>query len=185
VPNKAQNWKRTYIGLGANLGNRIENCIKALGLLSDHPEIEVLRCSQWYETEPVDINTSQWFINAVAEITTALGPEDLLFRLLAIEKALGRDRRETEDRSIDLDLLFMEGVLLRTYSHQITKSPNHQIHIPHPRLFNRRFVLIPWAELAPDLFLAPWNKTVSELLAGLPEDGPKVRKLNRKESREG
>jgi 2-amino-4-hydroxy-6-hydroxymethyldihydropteridine diphosphokinase len=177
VPDKAQNWKRTYIGLGANLGNRIENCIKALGLLSTHPEIEVLRCSQWYETEPVDINTSKWFINAVAEVTTALGPEDLLSNLLAIEKALGRDRWETGDRPIDLDLLFMEGVLIRT--------SNHQIQVPHPRLSTRRFVLIPWAELAPDLFLAPWNRTVSELLAGLSENGPKVRKLNRKETQEG
>jgi 2-amino-4-hydroxy-6-hydroxymethyldihydropteridine diphosphokinase len=177
VPDKAQGWKRTYIGLGANLKNRVENCIKALGLLSNHPEIEVLRCSQWYETEPVDINTSQWFINAVVEITTALGPEDLLSNLLAIEKALGRDRWETEDRPIDLDLLFMEGVLLRT--------SNHQIHVPYPRLSTRRFVLIPWAELAPDLLLKPWDKTVSELLAGLPEDGPKVRKLNHKETQEG
>jgi 2-amino-4-hydroxy-6-hydroxymethyldihydropteridine diphosphokinase len=186
VPDKTPSWKRAYIGLGANLGNRIENCIKALGLLSNHPEIEVLRCSQWYETEPVGIiNTSKWFINAVAEIITALGPEDLLANFLAIEKALGRNRWETEDRPIDLDLLFMEGVHIRISSHQITKSPNHQIHIPHPRLSTRRFVLIPWAELAPDLFLAPWNKTVSELLAGLPEDGPKIRKLNRKETQEG
>ncbi|MBW1947060.1 MAG: 2-amino-4-hydroxy-6-hydroxymethyldihydropteridine diphosphokinase [Deltaproteobacteria bacterium] len=170
-------WKRTYIGLGANLGNRIENCIKALGLLSGHPEIEVLRCSRWYETEPVEIDTSRWFINAVAEMITALGPEDLLANLLAIEKALGRDRQKTGDRPIDLDLLFMEGVFMRTF--------NHQIQVPHPRLSGRRFVLIPWAELAPDLFLAPWNRTVSELLAGLPEDGPKVRKLNRKETRKG
>jgi 2-amino-4-hydroxy-6-hydroxymethyldihydropteridine diphosphokinase len=177
ITDRTQSWKRTYIGLGANLGDRIENCIKALGLLSIHPEIEVLRRSQWYETEPVDINASQWFINAVAEITTVLGPEDLLTNLLAIEKALGRNRLETEDRPIDLDLLFMEGVLIRT--------SDHQIHVPHPRLSTRRFVLAPWAELAPDLSLAPWNKTVSELLAGLHEDSPKVRKLNRKETREG
>jgi 2-amino-4-hydroxy-6-hydroxymethyldihydropteridine diphosphokinase len=193
VHDKAQSWKTAYIGLGANLGNRIENCIKALGLLSAHPEIEVLRCSQWYETEPVDINTSQWFINAVAEIITALGPEDLLSNLLAIEKAMGRDRTGTEDRPIDLDLLFMEGVHIRTsnhqitksFNHQITKSPNHQIQVPHPRLFTRRFVLAPWAELAPDLLLTPWSKTVSELLAELPEDSPEVRKLNIQETQEG
>jgi 2-amino-4-hydroxy-6-hydroxymethyldihydropteridine diphosphokinase len=209
VHDKAQSWKTAYIGLGANLGNRIENCIKALGLLSAHPEIEVLRCSQWYETEPVDINTSQWFINAVAEIITALGPEDLLSNLLAIEKAMGRDRTGTEDRPIDLDLLFMEGVHIRTSNHQITKSfnhqiiqspnhqitkspnhsitksPNHQIRVPHPRLFTRRFVLAPWAELAPDLLLTPWSKTVSELLAELPEDSPEVRKLNIQETQEG
>ena len=162
--------KTAYIGLGANLGNRIENCIKALGLLSTHPEIEVLRCSQWYETEPVDINTSQWFINAVAEIITTFGPEDLLSNLLTIEKAMGRDRLGTEDRPIDLDLLFMEGVHIQT--------SNHQIHVPHPRLSTRRFVLAPWAELAPNLLLAPWSKTVSELLAGLPEDSLEIRKFH-------
>ena len=167
--------KTAYIGLGANLGNRTENCIKALGLLSNHPKIEVLRCSQWYETEPVDINTSQWFINAVAEIITALGPEDLLSNLLAIEKAMGRDRTITEDRPIDMDLLFMEGVSNRIF--------NHQIHVPHPRLSTRRFVLAPWAELAPNLLLAPWDKTVLELLAVLPEDSPKIRKLNHKETK--
>jgi 2-amino-4-hydroxy-6-hydroxymethyldihydropteridine diphosphokinase len=177
--------KVAYIGLGANLGNRIENCIKALGVLSTNPEIDVLRCSQWYETEPVDINTSRWFINAVAEIITAMGPEELLFNLLAIEKAMGRDRFETEDRPIDLDLLFMEGVCIQISNYQITKSPNHQIYVPHPRLFTRRFVLAPWAELAPDLLLSPWSKTVSELLAGLPEDSPEVRKLNHKEIQRG
>ena len=169
--------KTAYIGLGANLGNRIENCIKALGILSTNTEIEVLRCSQWYETEPVDINTSRWFINAVAEIITAMGPEDLLSNLLAIEKAMGRDRLGTEDRPIDLDLLFMEGICIQT--------SNHQIYVPHPRLSTRRFVLAPWAELAPDLLLEPWGKTVSDLLAGLPEDSPEVRKLNHKEIQEG
>ena len=177
VPDKAQGWKTAYIGMGANLGNRIENCIKALGLLSTHPEIEVLRCSQWYETEPVDINTSQWFINAVAEIITTFGPEDLLSNLLTIEKAMGRDRLGTENRPIDLDLLFMEGVHIQT--------SNHQIHVPHPRLSTRRFVLAPWAELAPNLLLAPWSKTVSELLAGLPEDSPEIRKLNIQETQGG
>ena len=169
--------KTAYIGLGANLGNRIENCIKALGILSTNTEIEVLRCSQWYETEPVDINTSRWFINAVAEIITAMGPEDLLSNLLAIEKAMGRDRLGTEDRPIDLDLLFMEGVHIQT--------SNHQIHVPHPRLSTRRFVLAPWAELAPNLLLAPWSKTVLELLAGLPEDSPEIRKLNIQETQGG
>lgn len=169
--------KTAYIGIGANLGNKIENCIKALGILSTNPEIKVLRCSQWYETEPVDINTSQWFINAVAEIITAMGPEDLLSNLLAIEKAMGRDRLGTKDRPIDLDLLFMEGVRIQTSS--------HQIYVPHPRLSTRRFVLAPWAELAPDLLLAPWGKTVSELLARLPEDSQEVRKLNHKGTPEG
>jgi len=174
VSDRTHGWKKAYIGLGANLGNRIENCLKALGLLSAQPEIDFLRCSQWYETEPVDINTSKWFINAVAEIITALGPQNLLSNLLKIENAMGRDRKGKEDRPIDLDLLFMEGVLIRT--------SNQQIYVPHPRLSTRRFVLAPWAELAPNLLLIPWNKTVSELLAELPQDRPEIRKLNQKET---
>ena len=174
VSDRTHGWEKAYIGLGANLGNRIENCVKALDLLSAHPKIDLLRCSHWYETEPVDIETSQWFINAVAEIITALGPEDLLSNLLKIENAMGRVRKGKEDRPIDLDLLFMEGVLIRT--------SNHHIYVPHPRLSTRRFVLAPWAELAPNLLLIPWNKTVLELLAELPEDGPEIRKLNQKET---
>ena len=174
VSDRTHGWEKAYIGLGANLGNRIENCVKALDLLSAHPKIDLLRCSHWYETEPVDIETSQWFINAVAEIITAFGPEDLLSNLLKIENAMGRVRKGKEDRPIDLDLLFMEGVLIRT--------SNHHIYVPHPRLSTRRFVLAPWAELAPNLLLIPWNKTVLELLAELPEDGPEIRKLNQKET---
>ena len=170
-------WKRAFVGLGANLGNRLENCIKALDLLSAHPGVDVVCRSRFYETEPVGINTPRWFINAVAEIYTSLGPRDLLRNLSDIEEALGRDRSATEDRPIDLDILFMEGVLIQTSNHQITKSPNHQIHIPHPLLSARRFVLEPWVELAPDLMLRPWRKTVSELLAELPEDCPVVREL--------
>ncbi|MFO8239459.1 MAG: 2-amino-4-hydroxy-6-hydroxymethyldihydropteridine diphosphokinase [Dissulfuribacterales bacterium] len=174
MSDRTHGWGKAYIGLGANLGNRIENCVKALDLLSAHPKIDLLRCSHWYETEPVDIETSQWFINAVAEIITALGPEDLLSNLLKIENAMGRVRKGKEDRPIDLDLLFMEGVLIRT--------SNHHIYVPHPRLSTRRFVLTPWAELAPNLLLIPWNKTVLELLAELPEDGRVIRKLNQKET---
>jgi len=177
VSDKAHCWKKAYIGLGANLGNRIENCVKALELLSAHPQIDFLRCSHWYETEPVDIDTSQWFINAVAEIVTALGPEDLLSNLLRIENAMGRVRGGKEDRPIDLDLLFMEGVTIHT--------SNQQIYVPHPRLSTRSFVLAPWAELAPNLLLLPWNKTVLELLAELPEDSPKIRRLNQKEQQRG
>jgi 2-amino-4-hydroxy-6-hydroxymethyldihydropteridine diphosphokinase len=180
--NKAQRWKKAYIGLGANAGNRTENCIKALESLANYPQVKVLRCSCWYETEPVDLNTSQWFINAVAETITTFSSEHLLSRLLIIEESMGRDRIKTEDRPIDMDLLFMEGVFIRPSNLQITQSKSQQIQVPHPRLFSRRFVLAPWAELAPHLVVAPWNKTVLELLSELPEDGQKIRKLVHKET---
>ena len=162
-------WKRAYIGLGANLGKRRENCTKALELLSVDLNIEVLRCSRWYETEPVGIDTSRWFINGVAEIETALGPRDLVYELSEVEKSLGRDRSAGRDRPIDLDLLYMDGVFIR--------GSNQGIQVPHPRLSSRRFVLVPWSELAPDLILRPWGKSISELLGDLPEDGPTVREL--------
>jgi len=162
-------WKRAYIGLGANLGKRRENCTKALELLSVDLDTEVLRCSCWYETEPVEIDTSRWFINAVAEIRTALGPKDLVCELLEVEKALGRDRSAGRDRPVDLDLLSMDGVFIR--------GSNQGVQVPHPRLSSRRFVLVPWSELAPDLILRPWGKSVSELLGDLPEDGAVVHKL--------
>ncbi|NIA08708.1 MAG: 2-amino-4-hydroxy-6-hydroxymethyldihydropteridine diphosphokinase [Nitrospiraceae bacterium] len=164
--------KRAYIGLGANMGKRRENLSKALDLLSIDRNIEFLRCSGCYETEPVDIETSQWFINAVAEIDTVRSPEDLVCELLEVEKALGRDRSLGIDRPIDLDLLYMEGVFIR--------ESDSGIQVPHPRIPGRRFVLLPWSELAPDLVLRPWNKTVSELLKRLPAGGPVVRRLKRR-----
>ncbi len=155
------------------MGKRRENCAKAIGLMSIDCNIEFLRCSRYYETEPVDIDTSRWFINAVAEIDTALGPEDLVSELLEIEEALGRDRSLGRDRPIDLDLLYMKGVFI---------SGKGGIQVPHPCIPDRRFVLAPWNELAPDLMLRPWNKTVSELLEQLPANGPIVRRLADRET---
>ena len=157
--------------MGSNLGNRRKNCLDALYLLSSLPEIEVVRRSNWYETEPVGIDTSNWFINGVAEILTSLDPQYLLDNLVDIERSMGRDRFKTSDRPIDLDLLFMEGVFVDTVN-----SQGERINIPHIRLADRRFVLAPWTELAPDLMLRPWGKTVSELLSELPEHGPVVQK---------
>jgi 2-amino-4-hydroxy-6-hydroxymethyldihydropteridine diphosphokinase len=159
-------WQRAYIGLGANLGPKLQTCLKALDILSAHPRIRVHRRSSFYETEPMDIDTPYWFLNAVAEISTELSPFDLLQVLLKAEKDLGRDRSAGHCRTIDLDLLYFGDI-------QITHD---DLRLPHPRLRNRRFVLAPWAELTPDLYLYPWRKRVSELLAQLPVDGPVVRK---------
>jgi len=160
-------WRRAYVGIGANLGARLRNCATALRLLSSHPSIEVLRCSGLYETEPVGVQTANWFLNAVAEISTDLGPRDLLRALLETERTLGRDRSAGPDRIVDLDLLYFDDTVLC----------EDGLEVPHPRLGNRRFVLAPWAELAPDLSIHPLGKTVAQLLAEIHEPGPAVRRL--------
>ncbi len=161
---------QVFIGLGSNLGDRGKNIVKALELLDRHPRIRLIQTSRLHETEPVGVKTAHWFLNAVAEIQTDLGPRELLCKLGAIEKALGRDRSRGPDRTIDLDILAYNGLAME----------EEGLSIPHPRLHERRFVLAPWAEIAPD-FLVPCQRsqpgtgagrTVMALFEDLPAHGP-------------
>ncbi|MGQ9499790.1 MAG: 2-amino-4-hydroxy-6-hydroxymethyldihydropteridine diphosphokinase [Dissulfurimicrobium sp.] len=160
-------WKRAYIGLGANLGPRRRNCLAAIKLLEETPGIKIIAKSRFYETEPVGVETARLFVNAVAGIETYLPPHSLLERLLEIEHELGRDRSKGPDRTIDLDLLYYEGV----------QTDEDDLTLPHPRAFERRFVLAPWAAIAPDLIIAPKGGTVALFLSLLP-DGPLVRVMD-------
>lgn len=160
-------WKRAYIGIGANLGKRKKNCLAALKLLKKQPEIRLGAVSNFYETEPAGVDSVLFFVNAVAEIKTSLNPEKLLDMLLATEKKLGRDRSMGPDRVIDLDLLYYEGV----------ETNKNGLSLPHPRIPERRFVLEPWSEIAPDLVITAFKKTVSMLLGGLDKSGPCVKAL--------
>jgi 2-amino-4-hydroxy-6-hydroxymethyldihydropteridine diphosphokinase len=161
-------WKRAYIGLGANLRPRRGNCLAAMKLLEETPGIKIIAKSRFYETEPVGVETARLFVNAVAGIETYLPPRSLLEKLLGIEYELGRDRSKGPDRTIDLDLLYYEGA-------QTTDEDD--LTLPHPRAFERRFVLAPWAEIAPDLNITPKGETVAILLSRLP-DGPSVRVMD-------
>ncbi len=158
-------WKRAYIGIGANLGKRRENCLAALDILKRQPEIRLAAVSNFYETEPVDMDSALFFVNAVAEIKTCLDPHALLDLLLKTECKLGRDRLKGPDREIDLDLLYYEG----------TETNEGNLALPHPRIPQRRFVLEPWAEIAPDLTIGAFKKTVSMLLDELAGGGPSVK----------
>ena len=149
--------RRCFIGLGSNLGPRSLYIKLALQLLNELEGVRLIRCSNFYETEPIGINSNFSFINAVAELNVSLLPDVLLKRLLEIEEILGRDRTKRQDRTIDLDLLWYEDI-------QIERE---DICIPHPRIFERAFVLVPWSDLAPDLHLATWDKTVSQLLEAI------------------
>jgi 2-amino-4-hydroxy-6-hydroxymethyldihydropteridine diphosphokinase len=143
-----------YVALGANLGDREKNLRAALERLK---ELGPLRVSAFRETDPVGVTDQPRFVNAVAELETALGARELLERLLEIERELGRDRSSEErwgPRTIDLDLLL--------YGDDVIDEPG--LTVPHPRLAERRFVLEPLHELAPGLLL-PDGRAVGDLLA--------------------
>jgi 2-amino-4-hydroxy-6-hydroxymethyldihydropteridine diphosphokinase len=147
-----------HIGLGANLGDREATIRAALERLDAEEGIEVVRVSLLRETDPVGYADQPPFLNGVAELETELSPGELLERLLAVERDLGRVRQGPRygPRTIDLDLLL--------YGDAVVDEPG--LEIPHPRMTERRFVLEPLAELDPDR-VVPGRGRVRDLLAGL------------------
>jgi 2-amino-4-hydroxy-6-hydroxymethyldihydropteridine diphosphokinase len=168
--------EHTYIGLGSNLGDRAGNLLLAVRGLMD-AGLKVVRLSSVYETEPVDVREQPTFLNMVAEVERSklFSPEQVLARLLRIEYALGR-RREVQrgPRTIDLDLL-LDGDEQRATAF---------LTLPHPRLHQRRFVLAPLAELAPDLLHPTLHQTINKLLAET-QDRTEVRRWRAERRDEG
>ena len=147
---------RAFVGLGANLGNREETIGRAVDLLGATPGVVVIATSSLRETEPVGVVDQPRFVNGAVALESELLPRELLDRLLAIERELGRTRDGPRygPRTIDLDLLL--------YGDEIVDQPG--LHVPHPRLHERRFALEPLAELDPGLEI-PDRGSVSALLA--------------------
>jgi 2-amino-4-hydroxy-6-hydroxymethyldihydropteridine diphosphokinase len=153
-----------YLSLGANIGERAENIARAIEALGARG-VRVTRRSSLYETEPVKMASQGWFLNCVVEAETDLAPEVLMRALLEIERSLGRERRVLHgDRPIDVDILLYGASVART----------KEVEIPHPRMAERRFVLAPFAEIAPEAMHPVLKKTIAELLAATP-DRSKVR----------
>jgi len=148
---------KAYIGLGSNLGEPLDNLRQALKLLRDSGQVRITKVSSVYLTEPVGYEDQAWFHNAVAEIGTALPPEELLKLLQDTEVRLGRVRLiRWGPRTVDLDIL--------CYGDEKISTENLQA--PHPRMTERAFVLAPLAEIAGELLLAN-GKTAEETLKGL------------------
>ncbi|WP_455266241.1 2-amino-4-hydroxy-6-hydroxymethyldihydropteridine diphosphokinase [Phascolarctobacterium sp.] len=146
-----------YIALGSNLGDKEKNLRRALLLLTQQG-VEVVRVSSFLSTEPYGVTDQPQFLNAVACVRTSLAPLALLDVLLATELAMGRVRlRHWGERNIDLDLLLYEDVVLDT----------PRLRLPHPDMQNRDFVLLPLAEIAPELKHPTLQKTIYELKENL------------------
>ncbi|HJQ51522.1 MAG TPA: 2-amino-4-hydroxy-6-hydroxymethyldihydropteridine diphosphokinase [Gaiellaceae bacterium] len=149
---------RAYVGLGANLGDRERTLREAVAALTAEEGIEVVAVSTLRETEPVGVGEQPLFLNGAAALETTLEAGELLDRLLAVEQRFGRVRVPSEHgpRTLDLDLLLFG-------EEQIEASG---LTVPHPRLYERRFVLEPLAELDPGLII-PGRGGVESLLAGV------------------
>jgi 2-amino-4-hydroxy-6-hydroxymethyldihydropteridine diphosphokinase len=150
-----------FIALGSNLGNRAQNLALACEALARN-EIEIAAASSVYETEPWGPKPQGPYLNQVVRGTTKLAPKVLLSRLLEIERTLGRERDGVErygPRTIDLDILLYGGETLA----------EPELQIPHPRMMERAFVLVPLAEIAPDLTVG--GVAIEDALARLDRSG--------------
>ncbi|MFQ5681891.1 MAG: 2-amino-4-hydroxy-6-hydroxymethyldihydropteridine diphosphokinase [Candidatus Binatia bacterium] len=153
-----------YIGIGSNLGKKKENYREALTRVARIPNTKIIKESSLYESEPLG-ESKEWYVNGVIEIETDLKPELLLKKCKYIERVMGRKRvrKRWASRIIDLDILLYNSVIL----------DQKNLKIPHPEMGNRKFVLIPLSEIAPQVVHPVLGMTISELLVGV-QDNKKV-----------
>ena len=150
-----------FVALGSNLGDRRANIQEAREKIREIENTRIVKESSLYQSEPHG-NAKTWFVNGVIELESDLLPQQILKNLLAVEKTIGRKRvkgKRWGSRVIDLDLLFHGSLVIG----------KRNLKIPHPRLAGRRFVLMPLAELAPQLVHPVTQMTVSEMLARTPD----------------
>jgi len=149
--------KTVYLSLGSNVGDR-ERALRGAIRLLDGADLRILRVSSVYESEPRDVRSQPWFLNLVIEAETSLFPRQLLTRIHKIELQLGRRRLAVKGpRTIDIDILLYGNFVIDTA----------ELTVPHLRMAERRFVLAPMAELAPDLRHPVLRRTMSDLLAAV------------------
>jgi len=153
-----------YLSLGSNIGDHVANLNTAVDRLRRVGK--VLRVSAFYETEPVEFTAQPWFLNCAVELDIEKTPQELMAGILEIEQQMGRSRTQKKGpRSIDIDILLFGDSIVETKG----------LTIPHPALHERRFVLQPLAEIAPDVSHPKLKQTIRELRDALPP-GQAVRK---------
>lgn len=151
--------KDIYLSLGSNIGDRALHISRAIESLPVHG-VHVVQQSSPYETEPVELRDQEWFLNGVVEVETKLTPQRLMQALREIERSMGRLRLAPKGpRVIDMDILLFGSTVLH--------EPG--LEIPHPRMAERRFVLVPLAEIAAGAVHPVLQKTIAELLEETPD----------------
>lgn len=149
-----------YISLGSNIGDRLDHLRNAIGEIVLIPDIELLRTSSVYETEPVGVTNQDWFYNAVIELRTDLDPYDVLEFTQTIERKLKKDiKYRWGPRRIDIDLLDYDGMIIQS----------ERLILPHPRMNLRKFVLVPLSEVAPCFVHPILSTTVWTMRTNCPE----------------
>lgn len=157
--------KTVYLSLGSNLGDRQRHLLDAIAML-ETPRLHVTRVSGIYETEPQDLRTQPWFLNLVLEAETKLFPMQLLSLIQRIESDLGRQRKVSKGpRTLDIDILLYGNFIINS----------DRLMVPHPHMHERRFVLEPLVELAPNLRHPLLRRSMRELLGAV--EAQSVRKL--------
>jgi len=149
--------KTVYLSLGSNVGDRSVNLRTAIDRLAALGD--VIAVSSFYETEPVEFTSQPWFLNCVVKMDTEKMPKQLMASLLDLEQSMGRRRVQLKGpRTIDIDILLFGSSVIETKG----------LTVPHPAMHERRFVLEPLSEIAPDVRHPVFKKTVRELLSRLP-----------------
>jgi 2-amino-4-hydroxy-6-hydroxymethyldihydropteridine diphosphokinase len=154
------------MAVGSNMGDSKANCVNGINALVEFTEAELIKKSKLYKTQPLYVENQQWFINAVFAIKTKQTPLKLFQIAKQVETKFGRDlsAQRYGPRVLDLDLLIVDDMIVRT----------PQLTIPHPKLHERRFVLQPFAEIAPNLNHPVLNATIQQLLINLDDKKKKV-----------
>ena len=146
---------KVYLGIGCNLGDKQANVSRAIQLLTEHKDIDVIRTSSLMESRPEDGSSQPDYLNGALEIATDLSPIELLTQLKTVERRLGRTKSAANTpRPMDLDILFYEDVVI---------VEGKTLSIPHPRLTAREFVLKPLSEIAPDFIHPRLQKSIKQL----------------------
>lgn len=160
---------RVYISAGSNMGDRLDNCRRGVRALGEGGDTALRARSRFYRTEPVGFTDQEWFVNAVVEVETRLDPFGLLEKLQAIQRRAGRreDAIRFGPRILDLDILLYDDLVL--------DAP--RLVIPHPRMHERRFVLLPMCDINPSVLHPVLDREAADLLDDLEAAGQGVIEL--------